>query len=222
MEESVNIPEDFDNLEKHAPKLSRIDKHNPFQVPEAYFNTSADNSIAEVKIKSINLKGDFTLPANYFEQFSELISAHIKLEEISSRLGFTEPTSNYFDAFPEKMLAIAQRSAVKESTKRINTVKIIKFRYQKIAVAASLFILIGLGALFYIQNQPKNRVGETAINSISNLDIKSYLEANVDENTILEYASQKNIVITSVTLDKKELLNYLMEDVDDRNEINEL
>ena len=79
MNEELNIPEDFDNLERYAPTLSKIRKENPFSVPENYF----EELYSAIKLAVLkNGTGGFIIPENYFNDLSEIIKSKIFISEL--------------------------------------------------------------------------------------------------------------------------------------------
>ena len=96
MNENLNIPDDFDNLEKYAPALSRIPRVNPFAVPEGYFDTNRDLLLSVARISSSGKQDGFTIPENYFELLPGRIAALIGREDLLS-FGIPE---NYFEELP--------------------------------------------------------------------------------------------------------------------------
>lgn len=117
MSEFDNIlPDDFENLEKYAPTLAKLDKRNGFVVPEGYFDALPDHLRALVMIgdaardKFLGL----TLPDKYFEELPGWIETMALLADASKdkTAGFTEPGANYFDALTDQLERLSVLSAL--------------------------------------------------------------------------------------------------------------
>src|SRR5207247_7338513 len=92
----LNIPDDFDNLEKYAPTLARIVKQNPFDVPDGYFDKNNSIIVSNAKLSSLNKNNCFTVPENYFEELPDLIQNKIFLLDLEQE----DVPEGYFNELP--------------------------------------------------------------------------------------------------------------------------
>lgn len=90
----MNLPQDADDLSKHAPALFELKgKQEGFVVPQNYFAELTDRVVSMTVIPK---DGGLVVPENYFEELPEYISAVVNLP---SESGLTEPT-DYFEELP--------------------------------------------------------------------------------------------------------------------------
>ena len=80
MQQDLDIPLDFDDLEKYAPTLAKIAKQQPFGVPQGYFEANEAFIPALVRLVSLKREEGFTVPGNYFEELPGIISDRIFLQ----------------------------------------------------------------------------------------------------------------------------------------------
>ncbi|HEY6161393.1 MAG TPA: hypothetical protein VI112_09225 [Bacteroidia bacterium] len=96
MQEELNIPHDFDDMEKYAPALAKIAKQQPFDVPPGYFEANEQFIQAHAHLLSLKKDRGFTVPENYFEELTGIISDRIFLQGISR----DDVPEGYFDELP--------------------------------------------------------------------------------------------------------------------------
>lgn len=121
------LPEDFDDLSKHAPLLHALrgkaegfvvpenyfgdagelisgktvlPATDGFEIPEHYFEELAKRILALVQLPS--KENDFTVPENYFEDFTDKISSLINLDELKNKNDFEIP-KGYFEEFDNEL-----------------------------------------------------------------------------------------------------------------------
>ena len=91
MDNINNIPEDFENLQKHAPSLFTIERRNCFSVPEKYFDELPENIQRLIHLLNLKNEKTFEVPAAYFEQLPEYIREAILLEGLKKENTFEIP-----------------------------------------------------------------------------------------------------------------------------------
>jgi hypothetical protein len=91
MNENLNIPHDFDDLEKYAPTLASVSRCNPFGVPKGYFEQLEQHLSSYIKITGSETNSGFLVPENYFELLGKKIEAKLTANEIPA---------NYFEELP--------------------------------------------------------------------------------------------------------------------------
>lgn len=105
------LPDDFDDLSKHAPLLHALrGKAEGFVVPENYFGESNEQTLAKTILPE---KDGFIVPENYFEELAERILALVQLP--SNENAFAVP-ENYFEDFAEKIEAVIHLDELKNKT----------------------------------------------------------------------------------------------------------
>ena len=162
-----------------------------------------------------------TIPEGYFEKLPDIIQSKIFLDGLNKENAFEVP-EGYFDELP----ALIQNRILSEN-KETKIISIFRNKLSYVAAAASIALIIGLGLFF---NKSANTLSETKAvamtehkNALTKDDIKEYLRENVDEATIMEYAftgnMNANIEVKTDNLDKKDMINYILENNIDVNEI---
>ena len=99
MNSNNNISEDFDNLGKYAPTLSRIPKVNCFTVPDDYFSELPDAIQADVIALSFPKENPFVAPVHYFDELPLEVEASIAMSGLVKEKEFEIP-ANYFEELP--------------------------------------------------------------------------------------------------------------------------
>jgi hypothetical protein len=80
------IPEDFENLEKHAPLLSGIKKENPFTLPDDYFGDLSSEIESLVLSSSFPKEQAFEVPQDYFDNLPFIIQNKIVTRTNKARI----------------------------------------------------------------------------------------------------------------------------------------
>lgn len=234
MDNINNIPEDSENLQKHAPILSAIEKKNCFTVPEKYFDELPQNIQSIIYLWNLKNEISFDIPKNYFEQLPEFIRQQILLDGFKKEKTLDVP-EKYFDNLSEKIQRTVFIESLKENTLQVPTgyfdelpnviqqkilnekeTKVITFekwfrtKYAYVAAAASVALLIG----FFILNQP-------VINSYKEITLalteneKQYVKENtelfdIDESLLASTVSNEGLTDLGLQgLSKEEVQNYL-------------
>lgn len=90
----INLPQDADDLSKHAPTLFSLkNAEEVFVVPALYFEELSEQVISKT---AIPLEGGLVVPENYFEESADLIFAKVNFP---SEDGLTAP-AEYFEELP--------------------------------------------------------------------------------------------------------------------------
>jgi len=96
-----NLPADFEDLEKYAPTLAKLDRRDGFVVPGDYFDALPAHiqSLLTIAGAAKGKAAGLHLPENYFDELPELLRALIVLHEASKNktAGLSEPSENYFE-----------------------------------------------------------------------------------------------------------------------------
>src|SRR5436853_7680437 len=109
-----------DELEKMAPKLSKLKRENPFRVPDNYFDSLADN-------------------------IQQKINALPHLEKMSNENPFAVP-EGYFDSLPTAI----QHRIVEEKEKRRTSGEWIAILYRPKYLAAAILVAFAIFGIKYL------------------------------------------------------------------------
>ena len=242
MNEELNIPEDCDNLERHAPTLAKIRKENPFSVPENYFEglnsaiklevlkngtggfTVPENyfndlpEIIQSKIFISEFKKDVEVPEGYFDTLADKIQSEIFISELPKGNPFTVP-QNYFEELPTVILQKAIQSQKKEA-------KIISLFTRKNLIwsaVASIAIILGLNLFI---NRGVEDVNDKKIIEVASLEKKSIIENselyNISEADIIDALEANGESISEkveISDEDKEAIDFLLDNGIDINAI---
>jgi hypothetical protein len=78
-----------DELRKMAPRLSELKRENPFQVPDSYFDSLADNIQQQIQVlpdfDKVAAQNPFNVPEGYFDSLPTAIQQRI-IDERSERI----------------------------------------------------------------------------------------------------------------------------------------
>jgi hypothetical protein len=171
-ENEINLPEDFDDLSKHAPLLhalrdkgdgfivpenyftevidlidfqKQISGAEGFTVPENYFDELNDTLSTKIALDNIRQENGFAVPADYFERLADDITSRAVLEEINAK-NDAEVPSGYFDSLADRITArtgITEEKITLENSSRIYVFSAALKRYSRpVALAASVVLLI--------------------------------------------------------------------------------
>jgi hypothetical protein len=219
---------------KEFKLLSSIEKKLPFITPDNYFtHIEVKNELAAYpKLASVKTQNGFIVPELYFETSAKAITAKIELAEelkaypvlnsIEKQNVFVAP-QNYFEGLSHtirgNMFAQPEQSGV---TKILHLVFSKKTAY---AIAAMLVISLGL----YFYNSGEETVtgncGTLACMDKSEI-LKSNQVSNMDEESLMNLVDpvelSKNLKEASKTSDKKEETNYVLENADVNDIVDEI
>ncbi|MBI2271297.1 MAG: hypothetical protein HYU69_13215 [Bacteroidetes bacterium] len=210
-----NIPDDFENLEKYAPTLSKVRKENCFAVPEGYFDELPEAIGIEIITSRFSKENPFTVPADYFNELSIDIEASVAATQFASEYKFDIP-ANYFDELPMEIEAkIIASSFPKENpfelpadyfdhlpaviqdkiSPQAKKVKVLSLDWftktQLLAVAASVVIVCLIGIKYWNKSNlvvPENPVA--GLTKSAEKTLEDGME-NVDESTLEEALSEE-------------------------------
>lgn len=198
-----------DNLEKNdwkkeAPVLAALPAHNPFSVPDGYFEdlpVKVSNSIYIEKLKVKTTQTGFCTPENYFKELNENINSEVLKQKIKSVIGdenYTIP-SNYFEQLKSSILEKTVNEA-KQSTKIIH---LWRSNILKYASAACFLIISSIGLYFYQQQRPDSKI------TFSDLATEQMLY-DIDEQVIIDHIEANDLQQAKPSPTDTELENYIL------------
>jgi hypothetical protein len=204
-------------LKTISPVVAGIGSLNPYQLPEEYFETFAEQVMKRIRAASISAKEElenlspllnslskqlpFDLPENYFQDLSEQALVGVKaIEFVNEELENLSPLMSslkskpvykvpfgYFSNLPEKILNKAKNQGGKLIP--INPVK----RLMKYAVAAIVAGVIAMGSWFMFNraviDQPTVKV-ENSLHQASDEEILNFIQS--DASPVTETALNTN------------------------------
>jgi len=234
-----NIPDDFEDLEKYAPALSKISKNNCFIVPDSYFTELPEVIRMNAITMQFSKQNPFSVPDNYFNELSLNINA-LTATPVLSENKFEIP-ENYFEELPKEIetgiitssfpkgnafevpagyfnqLPTAINSKITSKPKDTKVLRLDWFsKAQLLAVAASVVIVCTIG--FNYLHKSSNAVYDNKVSSINNPIEKTWEERieNLDESTLEEALSEEeesNTLEQSTTqlASNDYIVNYLVD-----------
>ena len=219
MKNKKDIQNELDDIKISLPLVSMPS----MQVPEGYFENVASNILAEIHtdefLNSLP-RQSMQVPENYFDTLADNIFEDIHTNAFSASLPkeniFSVPT-NYFDNLTEQIVA----KSIKENT--IRPFSIVRTYYSKMAIAASLIMILGIGFLMISQKNihTKNNI-EAQLAKIPDAEINKYIQEHayefdhqlsyqkIDESNI-DLKKLENDIYNSYfeNISDEELKNYL-------------
>jgi len=220
MNELNNIPEDSDNLEKHAPQLFKIEKRNCFSVPDNYFG-NLPSFIEQERHLATMKANNFIVPEHYFEELPDIIQGRIRSE---AEMG--DVPADYFDTLADRIQSKIKKTEAKE-------VKVIAFKdyvfskYTAVAIAATIALLLGWNTLM----KNKDIVKEPATLAMTETEKTAFTQSQevytLDESALIDelagYENTGNGQETVSEVDQADIADYLLENnVDVSSMIKEL
>ncbi|MGN8058288.1 hypothetical protein ACTJKN_18545 [Pedobacter sp. 22163] len=192
-----------------APALAAMGKHNPFSVPDGYFENCDEAIISAVFLNGLKQKtsnNNFEVPQNYFEDLTERIQTRIALSEMpKADQAFAVP-ENYFDTLQSR---IADRIAASEPKKEAKVIPLWRRNIVKYASAACFLLMASFGVYFY-QNGSTNAVQQVQ----SAEAINEQLLYDIDESTIIDHLEAQNNTTSSniktASASDTEMENYIL------------
>ncbi|MEH3112759.1 hypothetical protein [Pedobacter terrae] len=192
-----------------APALAAMEKHQPFSVPDGYFENGEDGIFSAIfldGLKQQTINNDFGVPQLYFEDLTERIQTQITLSGIpKAEKSFAVP-DNYFDTLQNR---IADRIATSQPKKEAKVIPLWKRNMVKY-VSAACFLLMASFSIYFYQNGSTSAsqqlpTAETMANE--------QLLYDIDESTIIDHletqnATSSNIKTTSAS--DTEMENYIL------------
>jgi len=191
---------------KDVPALAAMQKSNPFNIPNGYFESVEEKVKSAIFIDGLNkeLNSDsFEVPQNYFENLSERIQTNIKLSALpKDKHSFSVP-EHYFNDLKHK---ITNRIAAEQPIKTVKIIPLWRRNILKYASAACFVLIASFGAYFY-QNNASSVPAQTPSAELSS----DQLLYDIDENTIIEHLEQQNTTSANNTsASDTEMENYLL------------
>lgn len=170
----MDLNEINENWQETAPKLAAIEKVNPFEVPENYFEAMAKQLDAQIGIMHFdNSRVPFDIPENYFESLSKNINRRIKLEELrETSNAFTIP-ENYFLNLEDNIRSKVESTGNKPQKSLVRNIRQSWITY---VAAACITAVIGFG--IYLNGATNNISAKMA--DLSSDEIANYLQLYSD------------------------------------------
>lgn len=240
MNELNNIPDDFEDLEKYAPLLSKIKKENCFCVPPNYFSELSNDVRIDTITSDFNTENPFEVPSDYFTELPNEIEAAISAAQLIKEDTFNIP-NNYFEELPQEItneiiasafpkgnpftvpadyfeslpLAIQNKLAGKNRQVKILRLDWFTQKSQLIAVAASVIIVCLLG-IYYWDKSTTNPTNGDQVAEAPKLQEKAPAVRieNFDESTLEEALSEEDAVDSQADTriaSNEHIVNYLIE-----------
>lgn len=153
----------------------------PFTLPTGYFDSFSDKLISDIQteqfIDQLPKQLPYEVPQAYFDQMPTFVVDQIKnthfVESLPKQVPYDLPV-DYFEQFPKVIITKTQ------DAKSLQPLRVTRTLYSKIAMAASLLIILSLGFLFI--TQPVNHADvETQLAQISDADINTYIQKHAYE-----------------------------------------
>ncbi|CAH0315603.1 MULTISPECIES: hypothetical protein [unclassified Pedobacter] len=191
-----------------APALAALGKHNPFSVPDGYFENCDEAIFSAVFLDGLKQKtsdNNFEVPQNYFEDLTERIQTKIALSELpKAEQAFAVP-ENYFDTLQSR---IADRIAASEPKKEAKIIPLWRRNIVKYASVACFLLMASFGVYFY-QNGSTNAVQQVQSAEAMN----EQLLYDIDESTIIDHLEAQNTTssnIKTASASDTEMENYIL------------
>ncbi len=218
---------------KEFKLLSSIDKKLPFVTPDNYFaHIEVRNELAAYpKLSSVKQVNGFAVPELYFEtsakaienkiELAEELKAYPTLSSISKENVFVAP-QNYFEG-----LSHTVREKIFTQPEESGVVKILHLVFnKKTAYAIAAMLVISLGLYFYSgQETVVNDCGGLACLDKTEI-LKSNQVSNMDEESLMKLVDpeqlSKNLKEASKSSDTKEEANYVLENADVNDIVDEI
>ncbi len=191
---------------KDAPVLAAMQKSNPFNIPNGYFESVDDRVKSAIFIAGLNkeLNSDsFEVPQNYFENLTERIETNIRLSALpKAEHSFSVP-EHYFDDLKHR---ITERIAAEQPIKTAKIIPLWRRNILKYASAACFVLMASFGAYFY-QNDSSSIPAQTQSAELSS----EQMLYDIDESTIIEHLESQNTTSANNTsASDTEMENYLL------------
>lgn len=209
----------------------------PFVVPEGYFDGLASAILTRIQSTSISVKDElesispllsgiskqmpYEIPDNYFNKISEDIPVLIHEDESSALLNYIdranpyEVPSAYFENLSDRIL----EKVTGRSTSGAKVIPMIRRKWSRYAVAASIAIL-AISGIFYFNRPSKISKDPIAqIKKASNDDLSEFLnstDANLSNSATASFTGKEDAKKLLQDVPDNELNSFLnMEGADD-------
>lgn len=212
--------------------LPGIGKKNSFVLPDAYFNNLSARVTERIKfekeleeyktLSQINRQLKFSVPPNYFENLTNILELKFELTQYSTleklpKNNLSEPAVDYFETLQNNILnKIITKHNSSDPPKGILKQLNAAIFNPKMAMAASMALIIGLAAFWYV-NKPASTIQSGDCKTLACLEKHELLnEKNIndfDDENLYEMVdveeldknvSENETVNDSIIKDKKE------------------
>lgn len=216
MKRAAHIQEELDGL--GADMLGKASSVMPYSLPVSYFSeleSGIKDFITINQIEHVQPEWGHEMPfsvpdASYFEGLSARIMAKVQEEEPS--WGKTNPYTvpqGYFDALPAIVVVKVKPEAAPQVVKK--TIPL----FRTVQLAASMALIFFAGFAVMKMGNTRKASNTTVSATVSKVDIKNYVEANIDDfdtDLILNSLAQSNTKQDKkVTISDAEIRAYLDE-----------
>lgn len=195
-----NILNELKELNVSLPVVSMPD----MSLPQNYFDTLGNEITAEIKtnefLSSLSSVIPYEVPDGYFEGLNTEILAQVHIAHFLDSLPKQTPFHKPADYF-ETLSDVVVTKSVKVN--RINPLRATRTFYGKMAVAASLFVLLAIGFLLMTQTSAPKNV-ETQLAQISDTEIDNYIQDHAyefDNHISYQLIDESNIDINKLEND---------------------
>ncbi|MDF2435066.1 MAG: hypothetical protein JWP44_4697 [Mucilaginibacter sp.] len=190
---------DIENKEwlNDYPSLKKVNKNNPFIVPEGYFDELGMRIMSGIKLNDFKNKmpfDGFVVPENYFEELSGNIQSRINIENAlhAENTGFIVP-ENYFEELSSN---IQSRVNIEDAlnTDTPFTVPENYFEELNAGINSRIFVeeaLAGADTAFDVPQDYFNRLNKNILNKTVNRDIvkRKSVVIRLFSSTAVKYAT---------------------------------
>ncbi|WP_412465831.1 hypothetical protein [Pedobacter sp. KLB.chiD] len=192
-----------------APALAAMEKHQPFSVPDGYFENGEEGIFSAIFLNGLKQKtinNDFEVPQHYFENLTERIATRIALSEMPKAENTFSVPENYFDTLQSK---ITDRIATSQPKKEARIVPLWKRNIVKYASAACFLLMASFGIYFYQNGTTTTSKQVQSAEATAN----EQLLYDIDESTIIDHLETQNTTssnIKNTSASDTEMENYIL------------
>lgn len=185
--------------EKDAPRLSTMERENPFSVPSNYFEELSEKLKSNVIIESARFEQEkeFSLTPNYFSTLESRIKS--KIEDLNKEERFSNASSTYngtkHNEFDDKIVSINKSSNIFKS-------------WISYGAAASISMILGTIVYFSIKTDDINK----QLTNVSDQEIIEYLQVHTtitDNQFIIENLNEEDLQQVSNDISIEEIEKYI-------------
>ncbi|WP_293786072.1 hypothetical protein [uncultured Pedobacter sp.] len=192
-----------------SPALAAMEKHNPFSVPDGYFENGGEGIFSAIFIDELTQKASskhFEVPQHYFEDLTERIQTRIALSEIPvAEKAFTVP-DNYFNTLQNR---ITDRISTLEPAKKAKVIPLWRRNMVKYVSAACFLLMASFSIYFYQNGSTSTGQQLPAAEAVAN----EQLLYDIDESTIIDHLETQNTTssnIKTTSASDTEMENYIL------------
>ncbi|WP_316805028.1 hypothetical protein [Pedobacter nototheniae] len=190
-----------------APTLAAMDKRNPFDVPDGYFNNLNELVFSSIFVNEFKQKTNlntFEVPQHYFEELTARIQTHITLAEMPKAESTFGVPENYFDTLQSRINNKIEALEPKKQAKVVSLWSKNLFKY----ASAACFLLISSFGFYLYQNQG---------NSVSQIQSAEFANEqmlyDIDESTIIDHLETESTAKSNAktnSVSDTEMENYIL------------